>query len=467
MSLTEQIEDNLAESLAESFSGAADEANDQEYVAKYDFDSAYQLKVAGLFLRDQVFARKVQALIKPDYFEDASVAILVDIGARYFSVYRTIPSKAILGREVVRAIKAGKIRESMKSDVVKALKKILAIKLTDRDYIAEDVAEFARHQAIMRAMMAATDLAAKGQYDRIADLVAKASRVGIKTTDRGYDYFEQIENRSAKRIDEINGILPPRGITTGIPKIDEILDARGWGKKELSLLMGGPKAGKSAGLLFFAKNAALAGHNTLYITLEMSDEIAAKRVDASISETEMKQLTNNYAAVEDAVKKANSRSNAKLMMVQMPGYSLTPNGLRAMVEDYAADGMRFELIVLDYLDLMAPDNPTTNPIENSKQIYVGTRAVGQEENIAILSATQTNRDGIKSLVATMENVSDDINKVRISDITISINSTEDERLRGEARLYFAAARNDRGGLTVHIKNDVERMIFIKQVLDIL
>jgi len=84
----------------------------------------------------------------------------------------------------------------------------------------------------------------------------------------------------------------------------------------------------------------------------------------------------------------------------------------------------------------------------------------------MLSATQTNREGAKASVSTMEHVAEDFNRVRIADILISINADEAERRAKEARLYFAASRNQRGDFTIRIKQDLERMKFIERILGI-
>jgi replicative DNA helicase len=65
-----------------------------------------------------------------------------------------------------------------------------------------------------------------------------------------------------------------------------------------------------------------------------------------------------------------------------------------------------------------------------------------------------------------EHVADDYNKVRTVDIMISINVTEEERANGEARLYFAASRNQEGGFTIFIKQELAKMKFIASIVRI-
>lgn len=471
----EVIESAMLETLDRSFSGESgaaetpgveDDGFVEPPVSTYEFDAEFQSKIAVLTLRDHAFCSRTQGLIKPEYFENAAEAMLVNMALEHWAKYRTVASPVAFGQMLKKAIADSKIRGDLKDEVIAAFGKIIKAPITDRDFIAEQAAEFARNQALARAILKSVDLHEKGKYDEIMVEMKRASMVGLNDTNRGYDYFAAIEERSVIRRERVAGLLPPRGITTGVTKLDERLYHRGWGRKELSILMGGAKAGKSTGLLWFAKNAAAVGHNVLYVTLEMSCEIAAERIDAAISHIEMSELERNIVTIEDLVKTA-AKKAGKLIMVEYPAGTLTPTGLYRLIESYAAQGIRFDMIVPDYLDLMTPDYRTDSTTENSKNIYTGTRAIAQEEDLAMLSATQTNREGFKSVTAKAEHAADDFNKIRIADLTISINATDEEIERNEARLFFAASRNQRGHMMIQIQRDMERMTFIKSVMGII
>ncbi|WP_211779266.1 hypothetical protein, partial [Klebsiella pneumoniae] len=62
---------------------------------------------------------------------------------------------------------------------------------------------------------------------------------------------------------------------------------------------------------------------------------------------------------------------------------------------------------------------------------------------------------------------DNIEKVRICDLIISINKTEEEEAKGEARLYFAGSRNQKGGVSLRVLQDLEQMRFIKRIIDVM
>jgi replicative DNA helicase len=461
------VAEKLADTLAASFSGEDDAPFEvEEKIESYDFEDAFQLKIATLALKDNVFAKKTQGLIKPEHFNNVAVASLINLSQQHLARYGQLPTKHSFSQMIKDAIVSGKIRKDLTKEIIDTYKLILKGDLSDRDFVADKVAEFARHQAISQALSKSAEMIFSGKHDLVADLVKKAAAVGVSNADAAYDYFAEIDKRTQERKDMLAGLIPPQGVTTGVKKIDELLYHRGWGKKELSVLLGGAKCGKSSGLLYFATNAALAGKNTLYVTLEMSAKVASARIDSRLSEVEFGLLNESIDEVEKSVKEAQKKA-ACLYVAEFPTGSLTPMGLRRLIDSYAAEGTRFDIVVVDYLDLMSPDLKTNDAIENSKNIYVGIRAIAQEEDIAMLSATQSNRDGFKSITVKAEHVSEDFNKIRIADLVISINATEDERDRNEMRLYFAASRNQAGNMMVQVKTDAKRMIFIKSVLGVI
>ena len=127
-------------------------------------------------------------------------------------------------------------------------------------------------------------------------------------------------------------------------------------------------------------------------------------------------------------------------------------------------GIKFDLVVVDYADLMVPTRTMDDVIENSKRIYIDLRGIAQAEDLAMLSATQTNREGMKAAVAKMTDISDDINKARTCDLLISINATADEVTNGIRRLYFAASRNQAADVTIKIQTALHRGKFIAKIL---
>ena len=232
-----------------------------------------------------------------------------------------------------------------------------------------------------------------------------------------------------------------------------------------SFFANGLIAHNTLAMVNFAANASKAGFNVLYCTLEVSARIISERLDAYVADTAVRDLENEIIAVRNKVE-SRSKTSGRLIIHEFASGSMSPRMLRTLIEKYRNRGVIFDLVVVDYADIMAPDYRTDNVIENSKEIYVGLRALAFEFDCAILTATQTNREGYKAQTAKAEHVAEDFNKIRTADLVISINATEEERQNGVARLYFAASRNQESGFTIRVKQDIRKMQFISGILGV-
>jgi replicative DNA helicase len=229
--------------------------------------------------------------------------------------------------------------------------------------------------------------------------------------------------------------------------------------------MGRAKLGKSMSLGNFAKNAVLAGHSAIIFTCEMGAEIYSDRLDAAFSETMMDALGSKPSIVAKAVKEAEARTKGRLIIEDFPSGTLKPSMMLNVIEHHKQKGQRFDLCVMDYLDIFAPEHSSGVAREDSRQIWIDSRAIMQGENMAGLSATQTNREGAKASVATMTDVAEDFNKARTADVMLSINATEAEVKANKARLVAVASRNQKE-FTLDIEQDRATMRFIKKVLGV-
>lgn len=446
--------------------GTEIETAEREPANFYKFDEEFQAKIVALCIRDTTFMQRAEGLVAPEYLENIADAALVNIANRYFEKYRKCPGdKATLTNLIRHDIINRVLSKEIGAVVVARAKDIMTVDISDRDYVIDRVAVFARHQAVSKAILDSVGHLDINEFDRISSVMKKALDIGEHSDSGAYDYGEMIDVRTQERVDRAAGLLPPTGITTGFPEIDRHLYHKGWGRRELSVLLGAAKAGKTTALLDFAISACgnINRYNVLYVTLEVSAKIISERLDARVSANIMNELGKNIHDVKDKVKKFMAQAG-KFVIHEFPTGSMRPSDLRRLIERYKAKGTQFDLVVVDYADLMAPERVTDNPIENSKGVYVGLRGLAMMEDIAILTATQTNRDGAKKMVATMTDIAEDFNKVRIADIVISINKTEEERAINQARLFFAAVRNGPSGFAIRVAQDLSRMKFVKEVI---
>lgn len=440
------------------------ETSAAEPAPSYEFDAEFQQKIAALLVRDTPFAQLTDGLIKPDYFESSGLAALVSVTNRYFEKYKKAPGdKVILASLLKDAVREKTLPVELVRLAIGAVPKLFDTDVSDRDYVADQCATFARHQAVTRAVLDSVALIEKRDFDAIGTMVRKAIDTGVSTAGNAYDYGAMREARTKIRKDRAAGILKPTGITTGFKVLDDCLYHKGWGRRELAVLMGGAKAGKSMGMISFGINAIAAGYRTLYVTLEVASEIIAERIDANVAERAMFELGAHIHEVDEKVEAFMAKA-APFIIHEYPTGTMRCSDLRRLIEHYKAQGIIFDFVIVDYADLMAPERATDNVQENSKSIYVNLRGLAMQEGFACLTATQTNREGAKKAVALATDVAEDFNKIRIADVVISINKTEEERALNQARLHFAASRNQRSGFTLKVEQNIDQAKFVTRVL---
>lgn len=440
------------------------EIADVEETKFVDFDLAFQEKLVAMQVRDSTFARRTDGLMKPTYFESRADATLFNLAATYHEKYKRAPSDPATFITLLKgAISKGTIREDLRAECIEKTRSLFDIDISDRDFSIDLVGDFARHQAIQAAMLESFDHLERHNMAKIEELMSKALKVGPHADSLPYDYWKEIESRTLTRIDVKSGKIKPNGISTGIKDLDKLLFHKGWGIAELTVFMAGAKKGKSFTLWDFGKLISLQGKNVLGITLEVSKAVLSSRLDASVSDTEIDAIESHILEVAKSVKEKGIKAG-KYLLHEFPSGSFRPVDLDNLIEKYRSEGVIFDAVVVDYLDIMAPNRWTPDATENSRSVWVDVRATAQRENVVMLSATQTNREGHKSVTAKAEHAAEDFNKIRTADLVISLNATEEEMAAGEARLFFAASRNQKGEFAVRIRRDLSKGHALKDVI---
>jgi replicative DNA helicase len=216
------------------------------------------------------------------------------------------------------------------------------------------------------------------------------------------------------------------------------------------------------GLSHFAIKAAQAGYKVLYVTCENSAEVASDRIDAAVARVPLKDLDTSSVTITTEVAAMEMRGGL-IEIVEFAMGTCKVSDVRRVIRRFQAKGIVFDMLVVDYADEMAPERFRQDERHNLKSIYTDLRALCSDENLAGITATQSNRSGAKATTAVGTDVAEDYGKVRVADAFITINATEDEKKNNQLRLYLANMRNSEGGITLHCASDRSRMVFISRI----
>ena len=180
------------------------------------------------------------------------------------------------------------------------------------------------------------------------------------------------------------------GIETGFTDFDALTG--GMHDSELIILAARPSMGKTALAMNIAENVSLAvGTTTLFVSLEMSSLELGDRLLCSAARVNGHRLRNGTISNDDRrklIEKAAEISQAPLFVDDTPSRTMT---------EIAAAARRLKrrnklgLIVIDYLQLIEPDNPKDPRQEQVAKIARRLKGMARELKVPVLCLAQLNR----------------------------------------------------------------------------
>jgi len=372
---------------------------------------------------DDEFMRKVIPFLKRDYFLDNNERIIYEKISKFIDDYNAIPSKDAL----VIAVQNDKaLNEDQYKEVVEY---IHDLDPTDhnKEWLYKETEKFCKDKAIYNAILssiAIIDGRDKAQSeDGIPQLLQDAlgvcfdNNVGhdyLESADSRYEFYHRQESRIPFDLDYFNKIT-----NGGLPN------------KTLNVCLAGTGVGKSLFMCHVAASVLAQGKNVLYITLEMAEERIAERIDANLMNITMDQLKDLPKALFDSrIEKIRNKTEGSLIIKEYPTAGAHSGHFKSLLNELQLKKQfKPALIVIDYLNICASSRFKGGANINSytliKSIAEELRGLAVEENVPILSATQTTRSGYGNTDVELTDTSESFGLPATVDFMFALISTEE------------------------------------------
>ena len=131
--------------------------------------------------------------------------------------------------------------------------------------------------------------------------------------------------------------------------------------------------------------------------------------------------------------------------------------MRAHLEKLKKRNKKIDMILVDYGDLLKPPTNFKERRDELQSIYESLRALAQEFECPVWTASQTNRSGLNAEVITMESISEAFSKCFVADFIFSISRTVKDKASNQGRLFLAKNRNGPDGVIFPIFMDTSRV----------
>lgn len=411
-----------------------------------------QTKLLSLLWEDRDFSKRVSPAIKPELFSTRFL--------QWF--FTTITSRDHTAVTLKEALMEDMLDGKFSEDAIPVLARLMEQILTpplpvEREIIREKLDSFIKTQSVKLAFEKSLEYAKNQQWDELVEEMSEAVKAGCNLTDLGYDYLAELSNRVTDRtLEEAED-----RITTGIPDLD-VITTGGISKGQLALILGGTGRGKSVFLSWLGRAAVLTGKRVLYVTLELSQKHIAARYDSLFAQVEISHLKDH---AEEVLRKISPvatsfKSYGRMLTIKhWPADGATVPTLAAFLQQLSANGMMPDMVIIDYLDLLASHRRYNSEHMETNAITKALVGMAAEYNVAIYTASQLNRSGMSAETPEESSMAGYIGKQYHADMVWAIGQTNEERTKKKLRIVVLKNRNGEAGRVIPLSTNYSKMTF--------
>jgi replicative DNA helicase len=225
-------------------------------------------------------------------------------------------------------------------------------------------------------------------------LIGEAEReiLAVGESQSQFQFFrvQELTGPLANRLDARFKGLEKSGLPTGLADLDR--DLAGLRAGELVIVGARTSVGKTSFALTVAWNATKSGTPVLIVSLEQSRGELMERLAIMVSgiDSHVVRIGAAPPLMQEKLAEALSAINKLPLHVSDTGGQIMPQ-LAAAVRRYKKQH-NIGLVIIDYLQLIEPENRQVNRQEQITAISHGTKALAKELNVPVVGIVQLNRE---------------------------------------------------------------------------
>ena len=382
------------------------------------------MRTETLILENLIYNENYSSIVgiflKPDYFkENAEKQVFIEI-QKHITEYNSPPSKEVLSVKLNN-------REDLNESAFKSceeLLKSLNAKTDDEQWLTEETEKWAKNQAVYNGIVQSISiLEGKDDIhskDAIPEILTEALAISLDKS-IGHSYVEDGEDRW-----EFYHKTETK-IPFDMVMLDKITNG-GISPKTLTVLLGGTGVGKTLVKTHLASQYIKQGKDVLYITMEMSEERIAERIDANLMDIDIGDL--HVLPKDKFQQKLDNMNVGRLVIKEYPTAGAHVGNFRALIRELQIKkGFTPQVIILDYLNICSSSRvkwaANMNTYIYIKSIAEEVRGLAVECNVPIITSSQLNREGYSSSDPDLSNTSESFGLPATADLMLAIIAKDD------------------------------------------
>ncbi len=373
-------------------------------------------------IQNEEFTRKCIPFLRPEYFTDTSEKTIYEFTYDYFQKYTKPPTIEAL---LINLENSTSLNEKTLKDT-KSIVNGFGSEESPQEWLVDETEQWCKDRAIYIAVMDSIEVIDKKSQrstGEIPELLKDALSVSFDTH-IGHDVLEDADDRFEFYHTE------EEKIPFDLEYFNKITKG-GLPNKTLNICLAGTGVGKSLFMCHMGSAALMMGKNVLYITLEMSEERIAERIDANTLNIPMKELPDISKKMYDKkIDKLKNKTKGKLIVKEYPTAAAHVGHFRHLLQELdIKKDFKPDIIFIDYLNICSSHRIRPGSGANSytlvKSIAEELRGLAVEYDVPIMSATQTTRSGYGSTDIGLEDTSESFGLPATADMMFAL-ITSDE-----------------------------------------
>ena len=389
----------------------------------------FQSKILTSLITDVKYTKQILDIVEVNYFDSDSNKFIIKSIKDYFKKYKTNPTM-----EALKVIIDDVDNDVLKTAIIDSLRNAWSHRESpDLPFVKEKSLEFCKNQVVKNAIMDSVELLEQQKYDDIKRIIDDAMKAGVET-DIGHEYITGLEERLTK---QTRLTLP-----TGWDSVNDLMDG-GLAGGELGVIVAPAGIGKSWTLQALGANAVAKGKTVIHYTLELNAQYVGLRYDTIISG----QPTGNLQYYKEEVQQKISKLKGELIIKYYPTRTASVNTLTAHLQQCEMRGIKPDLVIVDYADIMKSTQHFNEKRHQLGHIYEELRGMAGEFEVPLWTASQANRSALEEDVIGAEKVSEDYSKVMTADFVMSMSRKVEDKIANTGRFHVIKNRFGIDGVT--------------------
>jgi replicative DNA helicase len=396
---------------------------------------SFQQSLIKAIIEDKKYGETIIDVLESKFFDNNSFKFIMENTKELYKSYNKIPDYNTLAQKIM-AEGGNKDSSKVHVDTLEAIKNNEA----QTEYVKDTALNFCKQQNLKRELKNVQNIIESGEfeaYNKIEEIIQKALQVGI-TNDETTDVFHDIDGALEQ---DFRHPLP-----TGIVGIDNLLKG-GLGIGELGVVLAPTGTGKTTLLTKFANTAYNLGYNVVQIFFEDNPGNIKRKHYTIWSEIAPDQQPEFKDEVKGKVEEAQTRSKGTLKLLKLASDNVTVSEIKNKIRKMNSDGIKVDLLVLDYVDCISSDKSTNGEEwKGEGSVMRSLESMTGEFGMAVWTATQGNRESISSEVVTGDQMGGSIKKAQIAHVILSIGKTLEQKEHNLATLTLLKSRIGKDGV---------------------